>query len=913
MLLPGTRVGGYEILSSLGAGGMGEVYRARDAKLNRDVAIKVLLTAVAHDPDRLARFQREAEVLASLNHPNIAHIHGLEESDGVTALVMELIDGEDLSQRIARGAMPLDEALPIAKQIAEALEAAHEQGIIHRDLKPANIKVRSDGTVKVLDFGLAKAIDPSATSSATAINSPTISLHATQAGIILGTAAYMAPEQARGKPVDKRTDIWAFGGVLYEMVTGTRAFGGDDITDTIVAVVSKEPDWSLIPAGASIIRPLIARCLKKDPKLRMRDIGEARLQIDELLSGTATIAAAPSSTITAPPSRRMMPARLGMTMAAAAVIGATILTFVLTRPAVPEPPPIVRFSVPASTYTVNSRSLAVSPDGKYVAFVTARTATTPGQLMIRAFDQMAAVAIAGVTDPVSPFISPDSKWVGYFEGRDIKKVPLNGGAPIVVVSLGGAGTTGGSRSATWGADDTIVFASGGRAFGLRSVPAAGGTAKILTTPDVANGEDTHILPSSINGGRGVLYSIWPSIGNPDHEHVAALDTTTGHSRILIRGGSQAEYIDASEGSSKSGYLVYAVAGALRAVRFDPAKLEVTGDSVTVLDEVMTGGAGSAQYGVSKNGTLAYVPGRAVGLERARRTLTWVDRGGNEEPIPTEPQSYVSVRLSPDGTRLAVDARDRQSDIWIYELARQTMTRLTLDPSVDGFPVWTPDGRRIVFESNRKSANFQIYWQAADGTGAAEQLTRDAMQRWPFSVSPDGRRVILHGETDSSALDVMTLDGRSTPEPLLSSPPFSLAHGELSPDGRWLAYQSNEGGASQVYVRPFPDVNGGRWQVSPAGGTKPVWARNGRELFYLAGRSLMAVPVQTAPTFTAGTPVKLFEGPYFVALGGRSYDVSLDGKRFVMIRETSEEEQPSADSVVIVLNWREELKRRLTGQ
>jgi serine/threonine protein kinase len=915
-LSPGTRLGSYEILSALGAGGMGEVYRAKDSKLKRDVALKVLPADVATDRERLARFQREAEVLASLNHPNIAHIHGLEEAEGVTALVMELVEGEDLSQRIARGAIPIDEALPIAKQIAEALEAAHEQGIIHRDLKPANVKVRPDSTVKVLDFGLAKAIGQDPKASGSQLNSPTITSPAmTMQGVILGTAAYMAPEQARGRFVDRRADIWAFGVVLFEMLTGTRAFRGDDITDTIVAVVSKEPDWSLLPADATAIRPLIARCLKKDPKVRMRDIGEARLQIDELLSGAGTIAAATSSTYTDRSSRRMIPAWLGMMVASVAIVAATIITFMVTRPAPAEPAPTLRFSIQTSTPLFlgsSNRALTVSPDGKYVVFVTARTATVPGQLMIRAFDQMTAVAINGVLDPVSPFFSPDSRWVGYFEGRDIKKVPVAGGSPLVVFSLPGAGTVGGPRGATWNADDTIVFSAGGRV-GLRSVPAAGGAAKVLTTPDFAAGQDNHLFPSIVAGGRGVLYSIWPSVGDPELEHVAVLDLATGQSRILIRGGSQAEFVDTSTRSSRDGYLVYAVAGALRAVRFDPVRLEVTGDPVAVLDAITTGGQGSAQYGLSETGTLVYVPGQARGLERARRTITWIDRRGKEEPVAIAPQNYVSVRLSPDGARLALDARDRQSDIWIYELARRTMTRLTLDPAVDGFPVWTPDGRRILFESNRKSTNFQIYSQAADGTGAAEQLTTDSMQRWPFSISPDGRRAILHSETDGSALDTLTLDGQSKPEPLLASPSFTLAHGEVSPDGRWLAYQSNEGGENQIYVRPFPDVNSGRWQVSPAGGIKPVWARNGRELFYLAGRSLMAVPVQTAATFTAGTPIKLFEGPYFVGLGGRSYDVSLDGQRFVVIKETPEEDQPRADTIAIVLNWRDELKRRVAGQ
>ena len=534
--------------------------------------------------------------------------------------------------------------------------------------------------------------------------------------------------------------------------------------------------------------------------------------------------------------------------------------------------------------------------------------------MIRHLDQVAAVAIAGVTNPLAPFISPDNKWVGYFEGREIKKFPVAGGTPIVVFNYGTSVGIG-SRGGTWGADDAIVFGGGMRGLGLRSVPATGGAAKDLTAPDVEGGQDSHLFPSLVVGGRGMLYSIWPSTSNPDDEHVAVLDVASGQSRILIRGASQAEYVDTSNGDGRSGYVIYAVAGALRAVPFDPVSLEVTGDPITVLDGVTTTGNGTAMYGLSGTGTLVYVPGGARGLQRARRTITWVDRRGKEDVISAEPRNYASVRLSPDGTRLALDVREGQNDIWIYELARQTMTRLTLDPAIDGFPVWTPDGRRILFESTRKSINFQIYSQAADGTGAAEQLTTDSMQRWPFSITPDGRRAILQAAplAPSYFLDILTLDGQSKPELLLSSPPFDLAQGELSPDGRWLAYQSNEGGENQVYVRPFPDVNGGRWQVSPAGGIKPVWSRNGRELFYLAGRALMAVPVQTTTKFTAGTPARLFEGSYFVALGGRSYDVSLDGQRFVIIKELPNEDQPRAENMVIVLNWREELKRRVAGQ
>ncbi len=892
---------------------MGEVYRATDSNLKRSVAIKVLPASVAGDADRLARFQREAEVLAALNHPNIAAIYGLEKTPDFTALVMELVEGEDLSQRIERGAIPLDEALPIAKQIADALEAAHEQGIIHRDLKPANIKVRSDGTVKVLDFGLAKAMDPSGSSSPNAMNSPTLSMHATQPGIILGTAAYMAPEQARGKTVDKRADIWAFGIVVFEMVTGRRAFEGDDISVTLASVLMKDPDWNALPAALpSGLRRLLAACLKKDPKARMRDIGEARQRIEELLSGAleempAAVIAQPAS---APRRRSVVVASVTLLVGAAV---AALATWVLMRPSPAKLQPVRFAFVPTAAQALaingNDRDLALSPDGTHLVYVAGNDA----HLMVRAIDQLDAVPLRGIAGVRDPFLSPDGRWVGFVTGVDgeIQKVSIAGGPPLPLCRISGA-----PRGASWGPDETIVFATTGSTTGLLRVSAAGGEPKVLTTPDTAHGEADHLFPSVLPNGRAVLFTI-TAAGSIDNAQVAVLDLTTGHYKTLIHGGSQAEYVAPSTastgsgqaGSGQAGYLVYAAAGTLRAVRFDPVKLEVLSDPVPVVEQVTTLASGAAEFSVSRQGAVVYVTGGATG---GARSLVWVNRQGHEDPITAAPRrAYFYPRLSPDGTRVALDIRDQENDIWIYDLARQTLGRLTDAPAVDQYPVWTPDGRRVIFMSGR-AGTANLFWQAADHTGTVERLTTSPNPQYPTSISPDGTRLMVREVMPKTGVDlrVLPMDGKAPrqTEPLVQTT-FIEDNGEISPDGHWLAYQSNESGAAQISVRPFPSVDSGHWTISTSGGTRPLWARNGKELFYLDGtNALISVPIQTAPTFSAGTPTKLFDVRYTTLGPGRNYDVSLDGQRFLMIKSTTSTDQ--APSMVLVLNWPEELKARL---
>jgi serine/threonine-protein kinase len=882
---------------------MGEVYRAHDTKLNRDVALKILPDAFASDPDRLARFTREAQTLAALNHPHIAHIHGLEDADGVRALVMELVEGEDLAERIARGPIPLDEALPIARQIAEALEAAHEQGIIHRDLKPANIKVRADGGVKVLDFGLAKAMDPLSSSSAAAAlaNSPTITSPAvmTAAGIILGTAAYMSPEQARGKVVDKRTDLWAFGCVLYEMLTGVRPFGGDDVTDTIAAVVRADPDWSKLRADTpAAIRRLLRRCLEKDRMRRLPDAADARLEIDEAL-----IAPADGAPVIASPEPRisgwLQPLAVAVTAAALAA-AAVLMLWAPWRAA--APPRVTRTTITpsgAAALTIDrlAGDLALSPDGTHVVYVGNRGT----QLFVRALDALEPVAIATGSTLRGPFVSPDGQWVGFLDGVvTLRKVAITGGPPITLATLDD-----GARGATWTPDNTIIFATYNAATGLQRVSAAGGTPEVLTRPDRAQGEADHLWPEILPGGHAVLFTITSQTGGLETAQVAVRDLRTGSQKVLLRGGSHGHY-------AASGYLVYIASGTLRAIPFDQTRLETHGSAVPVLSRLVTKDTGAGDFAVATDGTLVYMdaPG---GLAAANaRTLVWVDRSGKEEPVAAPPRSYQHPRLSPDGTRVALSSLDEENDLWIWDLRRAMLTRLTLDPGQDWFPAWTPDGRRIVFSSNR-GGPFSLWSQAADGTGAAERLTTSSHVQFVTGITPDGTAVEFSEATPTMGGDLLqlVLDGTRRVTPLLQTR-FDERNGIVSPDGRWLAYQSNSSGSFEIYVRPFPNVGGGQWEVSTTGGTRPLWARSGKELFYVgADGALLRVPVEASgTTWSAGTPTKLLDGRYYAgdgASGGRAYDVSPDGQRFLMIKAPGTDAS-AAPALIVVQHWDEELKR-----
>jgi len=903
----GTRLGFYEILSALGVGGMGEVYRARDTRLDRDVAIKIAPHAFVADAERMGRFLREAKVLASLSHPHIAAIYGLEEAEQITAIVMEVVEGEDLAQRLARGRIPLDEALPIARQIAEALEAAHEQGIIHRDLKPANVKLRPDGTVKVLDFGLAKVVVGGA-NMPDLPDSQVVTAVATRAGTILGTAPYMSPEQAKGRSVDRRVDLWAFGAVLYELLTGARAFQGESVAEILSHVLTQTPDWALLPADTPApIRTLLRRCLEKNPARRLDSAVALRLEIDDTLvsPGGVTAVGGPE-----PRPRRV-------TWEAVAALVATSLVVALgawavMRNAPPAPALPVRFTItfpPAQPMelTWRGRDIALSPDGRYLVY------QSRGRLMLRAFDQLDAVALEGVTGGRTPFFSPDSQWIGFFDGSDLKKVAVTGGRAITLSRELGSPSGG-----TWGDDGTIVVSSEDGNIGLRRVSADGGEATALTR--TAAPHQGHGTPSMLPGSRGVLFTIWANA--PEDRQLAVLDLKSGEQKTLLRGGIGAEYLD-------SGHLVYAtsgsqgseVSGTLWVVGFDLERLALRGEPLRVSETLHVDMLSAVNYAVSRTGALAYVPARA-----RTRSFVWVDRTGRETAIDgLSPRPYANFGLSPDGTRVAFAIEDGEFDIFVWDFARESLTRLTFGSSYDYLPRWTPDGRRIVFQSNRAGPP-NLFSVPSDGSGPVERLTTSNNQQWPNSITPDGTALLLCELRPKTGFDILQLplvatsraagtattvaDKRLSEATSLVASSSAEYAANISPDGRYFAYQSAEsGGRFAVYVQPYPDVSKGRWQISTEGGVAPVWARAGGELFYLDdSNTLTAVTVQTSGgQFIAGKPVKVFDtkpsGNFY------SYDVTADGQRFLITKESTAGDREHPPEVVVVLNWQEELKGR----
>jgi hypothetical protein len=912
-LAPGTRIGPYEIVSAIGAGGMGEVYCARDTKLNREVALKVLPSLFTDDPDRLARFDREARLLAALNHPNIAHVYGLEEGDGdLRAIAMELVSGETLAERINGAALPLDAALPIARQIAAAFETAHDAGIVHRDLKPANVKVRDDGTVKVLDFGLAKALESPTESSAGAMNSPTLTARATQLGMVLGTAAYMSPEQAKGKSVDRRADVWAFGAVFYEMLTGRRAFEGDDVSEVMASVLKLDPDWSALPADLpEPLRRLLRRCLEKDPKRRLRDIGEGMVQLDEGLSvASATVAArsaidlpslatGAAAAAARPLWRRAAPLAAG----ALAIVAATALATYALIGTAPQPATgLVRFlHVPDASARLaisqNYSDVALSPDGRALVYPVA-TVQQPA-LNVRRFDALQAVALRGAEAAYHPFVSPDSQWVGFIDVLDftrIKKVSILGGPPVVITKAKATIT-----GASWTGDGTIVF--GALDNGLSEVSDGGGAeATPGTTLDKTQGETSHALPYAVPDSPVVLFVTVKSSPYIDNAQLAAWNRKSGRVVRLKIAGTRPRYV-------RSGHLVYAAADAsLRAVRFDLDRLEVQGNPVPMMEGVGVKASGGANYDVTPAGQLAFVGGSTI---RVERSVVWVDRTGRETPTKAQPRTYYYARVSPDGSRLALDVRDEQQDVWIWE-ERGTLTRLTAGHGSDEYGLWTPDSRRVISYStvNQKPG---LYSSRADITGAPELIV-ERQGSYPNAVTPDGKSLVFRstagGTKGKNDLFVVSLTGDKTVKTLLGTEHDEL-NAAISPDGRWIAYQSDLSSRTEIYVSPYPNVGGGQWTISTAGGSEPAWAPSGRELYYLAPDSkFMAVAVSTTPQFVPRAPVPLFETTaYFFGGIGRNYDVGRDGRQFVMIKDPVSAAGGS-QPITVVLNWVDELKARL---
>ena len=909
-LASGTRLGPYEIVSALGAGGMGEVYRARDTKLARDVAIKVLPAVFVSDPERVARFQREARTLASLNHPNIAAIYGLDESDDTAALVLELVEGPTIADRIARGPIPVDEALPIARQIAEALEAAHEHGIIHRDLKPANIKVRLDGTVKVLDFGLAKALEPVLVPGGDVTASPTITSPAmTQLGMIMGTAAYMSPEQAKGRQADKRSDVWAFGAVLYEMLSGRRAFKGDDVADTLAAVLRQDIDWAALPATTPApVRRLIARCLDRDVRRRLRDIGEARIVLEDPAAIiTAEGREAPSLAPARPLWRRAMPLILSAIIAGG-LAGTAGWYF---KPSTPLPVTRFQFTLPEgqSFSGVARRVLDISPDGTQIVYVA------NGRLYLQSMSEGNAKPIQGTEGfeaATNPVFSPDSRSIAFHATSDptIKRIAVTGGSAVTICPADNY-----PFGMSW-EPGHIVFADGK---GIRRVSPGGGTPEVLVR--LRDGEVAE-SPQMLPGGQAVLFTLATGTAPNrwDTADIVVESLATGERKTIIRGGSDARYL-------RTGHIVYAASGSVFAVPFDTQRREVTGSAAAVVAGVLRASAGTraqpdtdrglsgaANFSVSANGTLVYVPG-AISFTSGHVEIAVTDRRRRTDSLRLPAGAYVAPRVSPDGTRIAFGTDDgKEAIIYTYDLSGASgMQRLTFGGN-NRFPIWSSNNR-VAFQSDREG-DLAIFWQSPIG-GPAERLTtpEQGTSHVPESWSPKGDTFLFSvtKESDVSLWAYSLQDRKATPFGEVHS--SYLTGAVFSPDGRWVAYTSSERNTPQINVQPFP-ASGTRYQL-PHLATHPLWSPDGKELFYSPGPGRLAwVGVRTQPTVTFGNPEagpRPFQtGPPSVR---RAFDITPDG-RFIGLSPpggNTESGMPIAPHIQVILNWHEELKRLVPVQ
>ncbi|MBZ5609988.1 MAG: serine/threonine-protein kinase [Acidobacteriia bacterium] len=865
-LSAGDKLGPYEILAQIGAGGMGEVYRARDTRLGRDVAIKVSKEQFSE------RFEREARAVAALNHPNICQLYDV----GPNYLVMELIEGETLA-----GPLPLETALNFARQIAAALEAAHEKGITHRDLKPANIKVTHAGAVKVLDFGLAAVAQASGPASGDPRSSPTLTMSPTIAGMILGTAAYMSPEQARGKPVDKRADIWAFGVVLYEMLTGRQAFAGETITDVLAAVVKSEPHWDGVPEKAL---PLLRRCLEKDPARRLRDIGDIELLLGE-----------------APPAEKPRHHKLPWAIAAALALASVALIALLwraTRPADPPLQPLVRLDVdlgadvPAGPLT--GVGMIISPDGSRLVYVS------QSRLFTRRLDQPTATELAGTRGATSPFFSPDGQWVAFFAQGQLKKISVDGGSAITLCNAS-ATVTGGS----WGEDGNIVAAlapSGS----LSRVPSSGGQPAVLTELDHSRGEVTHRFPQILPGGKTVLFTSHTAMGGGyDLANIDVMSLADHRRKTLQRGGTYGRYLPTSK---SAGYVVYVNRGTMFALPFDLERLEVRGAAVPVLERVSYSAQyGYAQFDSSRSGTMLY----RSGAEQADLvTVQWLDGTGHTQPLLSKTGLFLTPQLSPDGQRLALA---NAGDLWVYDPQRDTMTRLTFDGKSSRNPVWTPDGRYIIF-----GASDGIYWTRSDGAGKPQRLISSTNPQIPTSLTPDGKRLAFEELTPANAQDLFTMalerDGEALragkPEPFLQTQ-FNDRDASFSPDGRWIAYASDETGTNEVYVRAFPD-KGGKWQISNGSGMLPVWSRNGHELFFrtLDNQVMVATYAVKGDSFVPEKPRVWSEKRLTsYTLSASNFSLAPDGKRIAALLPAEGPVSQAQSHVTFLLNFFDEVRRR----
>ena len=902
----GSHLGPYKVLSPLGAGGMGEVWRARDTKLNRDVAIKTLPAEFAGEEERLARFEREARLLAALNHPNVAAIYGFEVFDGAPHLVLECVEGETLAERLAAGALPVSEALSVCRQIALALEAAHETGIIHRDLKPGNVKIRPDGSIKVLDFGLAKFVE-SEPERRDVSQSPTITTGGTRTGMILGTAAYMSPEQARGRPLDKRADIFSFGCVLYECLAGRLAFHGEFVSDTLAAILKTEPDWrELPPETPGKVRDLLRRCLEKTRERRLHDIADARLEIEEALAAPAE--AAPVSADAAEiAGRSAITPRLlwGLAGLLLGVLAATAFWRLVNPAAAGDRSAPVRSTLPLPpdtrlTISHLRPSLAFSPDGGKLVF----RATDGGvsRLYIRALDRPEAVPIAGTEGAFNPFFSPDGEWLGFFAPHELKKVSLAGGLPVTIATVPPV-TEGG----TWSPDGSILFTWAVNS-GVYRIASSGGKAEPLATPDQSRGERALAWPQMLPDGKNVLMlaRVGKDFQEVANSNVVVQSLESGKRKTLVSNAVFARYVP-------PGYLLFARGTTVLAARCDPKRWELTGPAVPVLENVLTGTSDGAPFAAaSGTGLLIYATGGKTAV--ATDSVLWVDRAGREEPLPTPPRVFGSPTLSPDNKRLAIQAREAGEEfrmgIAIYDFDRKVLSPLTTGPGRFFCPVWSPDGKRLAF-SRFLIGNPQACWKAADGSGEIEPLTPGGRAEFPTSWSPDGKLLAYAtgvGGLENVDIWTLSLDGKRELRPYLATP-FREFAPFFSPDGRWIAYNSDESGRNEIYVRPYPGP-GGQTKISNDGGIEPAWSPNGGEIFYRSAKEFMAVPVRTSPDFSAGEARPLFADRYVRwgrEDGPRYYDVSSDGSRFLVIKR-GEVKQPPVTQLNLLSNWTAELPR-----
>jgi serine/threonine-protein kinase len=883
---PGQRLGPYEAVEPIGAGGMGEVWRARDASLARDVALKLLPPAFADDPERLARFDREAKVLASLSHPNVAAIFGFHEHDRVRFLAMELVPGEDLAERLKRGPLPLDEAVATARQIADALEAAHERGIVHRDLKPANVKLSPDGKVKVLDFGLAKALESATGSGSTrdSQTSPTITSLGTVAGVILGTAAYMSPEQARGKSVDRRADVWAFGCVVYEMLTGSVPFAGETISDTLAAVLTRDPDWSALASRTpAALVALIKRCLRRDPRERLRDFGDVRLLLDEAMKDDGRVeAAAPAAPFSI--WKRALPWAVAV-LAIAAAVGVAGM-----RPKAPptEARPLSTFGVlvPEEYYLPNSDQplLDLSADGRTLLFVV--EGKTNNVVMKRRLDRLDAAMIPGTEGAEEPRMSRDGRWIAFFADGTLRKVPADGGPPVDLAEARAP------RGMAWAPDGSIVFSPLYNS-ALWRIATTGGAPTEITKLDPARKERTHRWPQVLPDGSTVIFTVGDqsSPGDYDGARIEAVDLSSGKRTTILQGARMARYTPA-------GYLVYQHQGTLMAARFDPKALKLTGPPFNVQERV--GGvtsSGAGCFALSDSGVLALAPMDAIPNERV---VVLADRQGREAELGIPAANYNTPRLSPDGRILAIaigSGAAADDDIYLVELATARIQRLTFGEG-HGHPLWSRDGRRITYTKGR-SGEVGLASKAADGSGGETLFRAETSIGFSDAWLPDGKSLLMTDASESIDLKVVTSDPREPKTPMFASPTAAEYGATLSPDDRFVAYTSTETGTDEVFVETFPPGQG-RWQVSSGGGAGPAWSRDGKQIYFVAGETIMAADVELHGVFRSGAPRALFTGPYDLRTPPvRNFDVTTDG-RFVLVKRKFISGRPR--ELVMVEGW-----------